>query len=186
MNDNNITITPRSIIFWGIGITIAIGLMMFFLTSSNKNQAPITKGANNSVINSEPRSDFLGEKGTTVKATDEKIYIKESNVNDGDMHSFNYFSDKEGKTIYFFIVKASDRTYRAAANACEVCFDARKGFKQVGNLIRCENCQTTYSKDKIALEKGGCNPGPIDKDVLVENGKLVINVSDIEETSYLF
>jgi len=73
-----------------------------------------------------------------------------------------------------------------AANACEVCFASRKGFKQVEDLIRCENCQVTYGKDRIALEKGGCNPGPIDKNASVEDGKLVINVSDIESVAYLF
>ena len=72
------------------------------------------------------------------------------------------------------------------ANACEVCFDAKKGFSQVGDLIQCDNCRVTYPKSKIALEKGGCNPGPIDKNVAVENGELVINVSDVEAVSYLF
>ncbi len=43
-----------------------------------------------------------------------------------------------------------------------------------------------YSKDQIALQKGGCNPRPIDKDAEIINGRLAINVADIEKTADLF
>ena len=102
------------------------------------------------------------------------------------MKSYNFYSEKNKKTIYFFVVRASDGSYRVAASACEVCFESMKGFSQVGELIRCDNCQTTYSKDQIALEKGGCNPRPIDKDAKVEGGKLLINVADVEASADLF
>jgi len=129
---------------------------------------------------------FLGDRGTAVEAIGGKVNIDESEVSDGNMHSFNYYSEKEKKTIYFFIVKASDGTYRAAASACESCYPSKKGFKQVGNQIRCENCQVTYSKDRIALQKGGCNPRPIDRDAEVVDGQLVLNLSDIERAADLF
>ena len=57
---------------------------------------------------------------------------------------------------------------------------------QVGDLIKCDNCGVTYSKDAIAKEKGGCNPGPIDADASVSDGQLVINLSDVEAIAYLF
>ena len=197
MNDQNqkITITSKQLFtFLGIAITITIGVLLFFFISSGKktdstptiqDTQDITPRLSNPASNNKSGSDFLGEKGETIEATDDKIYIDEEQVSDGNMHSFNFYSEKEGKTIYFFIIKASDGTYRAAANACEVCFGAKKGFRQVGNLIRCENCRVTYPKDKIALEKGGCNPGPIDKNVSVKDGKLVIKVSDLEKVAYL-
>jgi len=129
---------------------------------------------------------FLGERGDETEAQTGKIYISEAKVNDGNMHAFNYYSAKAGKNIHFFVVKAPDGTYRTAANACEVCFGARKGFKQIGDLIRCENCRVTYEKSKIALEKGGCNPGPIDNNTPVAEGKLVIDAKDVEAVAYLF
>lgn len=178
MSDEQVTITFKQLlIFLGI---VVVGVVAFSFVSQGKKAAtaPATSGRS---------LDFLGEKGATVKSIDGKIYIDEGQVSDGNMHNFNYYSEKEDKKIiYFFIVKASDGTYRAAANACEVCFKAKKGFKQVGDLIRCENCQITYPKDKIALQKGGCNPGPIDKDVAIENGKLVIDLLDLEKVAYLF
>ena len=73
-----------------------------------------------------------------------------------------------------------------AANACEVCFGAKKGFTQVGNLIRCQNCGTTYTKEQIAKIKGSCNPRPIDSNAPVINGQLTINLADIEAIADLF
>ncbi len=164
-----------------IGLLIVIigvfGLVLINMNTGSK------KGQTAAPIKNEK---FLGEKGETIQAEGERVYIEESKVNDGDLHPFNYYSERLGKTIYLFIVKASDGTYRAAANACEVCFESQKGFKQIGDQIRCENCRVMYSKDQIALQKGGCNPRPIDKDVEVTNGRLVIGLADVEATADLF
>ena len=130
--------------------------------------------------------DFLGEKGEVLSAEGENVFIDESKVSDGQMHAFSYSPPKSGKNIHFFVVKVSDGTYRAAADACEACFGSKRGFKQVGDQIRCENCRTMYTKDQIALQKGGCNPRPIDKDVEVVDGRLAINLADIEKTADLF
>lgn len=154
------------------------------IDSRNKNENPVvTKGGQPTVIE---RRSFLGDEGETLQAEGDKVYIDQPRVDDGNMHAFNYYSEKFRKSIYFFIVKASDGTYRAAANACEVCFGSQKGFAQIGNLIRCENCRVTYSKDQIALQKGGCNPRPINKDVKVIRSRLAIDITDIEKTADLF
>jgi|GEM_PF-1556616 hypothetical protein len=134
-----------------------------------------------------PKNDgFKGDKGQTVKSKGGKILIDESQVEDGDLHAFNFFSEKNNKSIYFFVVKASDGSYRVAANGCEVCHGSKLGFTQVGDKIRCENCQQIYTKDQIALVKGGCNPRPIDKNAQISGGNLTIDVSDIEQSADLF
>lgn len=196
MNDQQITVNPKQLLtFLGIAVVMTLGVVGFFFISSGQKTAsePVAENSNlppanidNPEMDEGDNDGFWGEKGATVEVTEGKVYLNEAGVSDGNMHAFNYFSEEKNKTIYFFIVKASDGTYRAAANACEVCFGARKGFRQVGDLIRCENCRVTYPKDKIALEKGGCNPGPIDKNVLVEDKKLAIHASDIEKVAYLF
>jgi len=186
MSDQQVTVNPKQLLaFLGGGVILVLLVLLFFFKSSGLE----TTSNNPTTNNNQPKvsnDSFLGDRGMAVEAIDGQIYIDQSEVDDGNMHSFNYYSERQKKTIYFFIIKASDGTYRAAANACEVCFEAKKGFTQVGDLIRCENCQVTYSKDKIALEKGGCNPGPIDKNVKVENGQLVIQLSDVEGVAYLF
>lgn len=165
---------------------VAIGLMMAILFVNPGNKESTNPGKEQVAALKGTGSDFLGEKGEAVQVEGEKVYIKESQVSDGNLRAFNYYSENKKKTIYFFIIRASDNTYRVAANACEICFDSLKGFSQIGNQIRCENCQVMYSKDQIALQKGGCNPRPIDKDAEIIDGRLAINVADIEKTADLF
>jgi len=171
-------------------ILFAILLITGFLLVGCNGQETSSQNSNLDVagVSSSPPNDgFRGDAGIKVESNQEgKIFIEESIVSDGNYHAFNYYSQNLKKNVYFFTVKASDGTYRAAANACEVCYGSKKGFSQVGNLIRCENCQVTYSKDKIAVEKGGCNPGPINRNVPVVDGKLEINVTDVEAVAYLF
>ena len=188
MNNDEIAVSPKQLfMFLGIAGVIVIAILIFlFMTSGKKTETSQTNNGAVNNNNNNSNNDFLGEKGIEVKDEDGNVYIDESEVIGGNIHYFNFISKNQKKTIYFFIIKASDGTYRAAANACEVCFGAKKGFTQVGDLIRCENCQVTYPKDKIALEKGGCNPGPIDKNASVENGKLKISVNDIENVGNLF
>jgi len=165
-------------------LAIPIVFVLFIVLDSSKNEASSEKVLSGSDVNID--DGFLGERGMSLQAEGDSVYIDEALVSDGDMESFNYYSEKDDKNVYFFIVKASDGTYRAAASACEVCYGTKKGFEQVGDKIICNNCGTTYSKDQIALQKGGCNPRPIGSDVTVENGKLALNVSDIEASAELF
>ncbi|MFH1412475.1 MAG: Fe-S-containing protein [bacterium] len=169
-----------------IGIlTVAVLVLIIMLISSlvpKQDKPAITKETKTTTV----KDNFLGEKGETVTADSGKILINESDIDDGNMHAFNYYSEKEDKSIYFFVLKAPDGTYRVAANACEVCFGAKKGFRQAGDLIKCDNCGVTYSKNKVAKEKGGCNPGPIDSDASISNGQVVINLSDVGAVAYLF
>ena len=91
-----------------------------------------------------------------------------------------------GKIVYFFVVKDKNNIYRAAANACQVCFGERKGFRQEEDEIVCNNCGNRYPIEKIATEKGGCNPGPINPNLEVRNGNIIINQADLEQVLDLF
>lgn len=159
-------------------LALILGGLIFALNRENVPVAPAVPVAFN--------DGFLGDKGKTVQAEGNRILIDENEVNDGNLHAFNHYSPKVGKNLYFFVIKAPDGTYRAAANACEVCFGAKKGFVQVGDLIRCQNCGTTYTKDQIAKIKGGCNPRPINNNVEVTNGQLTISLADVEATADIF
>ncbi|MFC1790435.1 Fe-S-containing protein [Patescibacteria group bacterium] len=184
-------------------VLIGTGLIYFFVKiniskrsqslagqeSGNSVQDEKTEGeleAENEVRSPKTSDTFKGEQGETLQAQNNQVFIEEKKVSDGDLHAFNFYSDKWGKSLYFFIIKASDGTYRAAANACEVCFGDRKGFSQVGDQIRCETCRTMYERDQIALQRGGCNPRPISKDVPVVDGQLVLDLTSIEKITDLF
>jgi len=128
---------------------------------------------------------FGGEKGTKVFFENNEIRLDAAIFNDNKAHFYNT-EMSIGKTIYFFVVKDKQGIYRAAANACQVCFKTYKGFRQEGNEIVCNNCGNRYPIEKIATEKGGCNPGPINPNLEVRNGKIIIQQADIEQVSDLF
>lgn len=169
----------------GVMVFISIAFIGFLFLSSNEEDKSKKIESTDTLVES-VNDGFSGDIGVKVSAAEGVVEIDETEVSDGNMHSYNYYSEEAGKNIYFFIVEASDGTYRAAANACEVCHATKKGFTQVGDKIKCNNCGTTYSKDQIALQKGGCNPVPINADVNIVDGVLVLDVSDIEAVADLF
>ncbi|MFH1423957.1 MAG: DUF2318 domain-containing protein [Candidatus Nealsonbacteria bacterium] len=151
--------------------------------SKKPSQAPINQAslpilALNSI-------NFLGEKGENVSFGNKEIRLASSIFDDNQARFYNV-KMSSGQIIYFFVVKDKNGIYRAAANACAVCFKTYKGFRQEGNEIVCNNCGNRYPIEKVATEKGGCNPGPISPNLEVENGEIVINQSDLEQVSDLF
>lgn len=141
-----------------------------------ETQAPSTTKTENA---------FLGEKGAKVVLENGEVKLDASQFNDNKARFYNV-EMPQGKTIYFFVVEDKNGIYRAAANACVVCFKTYKGFRQEGDEIVCNNCGNRYPIEKIATEKGGCNPGPINPNLEVKNGEIIIKQVDIEQVSDLF
>ncbi|MBL7141923.1 DUF2318 domain-containing protein [Patescibacteria group bacterium] len=132
-----------------------------------------------------PKVEFFGENGENVSLINGQVSLTANTLDDNLAH---YYNTKlpSGKTVYFFVVKDKNGVYRAAANACQVCFDSRMGFRQQGDFMVCNTCGNKYPLGKIATEKGGCNPGPINPDLKVKNGKLTIKQAELEEVAELF
>jgi len=86
-------------------------------------------------------------------------------------------TDAGGKEIHYFALKSSDGVYRAAYDACDVCFRLNRGYRQEGDLMVCNNCGQTFPSDKVNEVRGGCNPSPLAR--TVEGGMLIIQKSDI-------
>jgi len=128
---------------------------------------------------------FFGEKGERVNLENDEIKLTASIFDDNQARFYNVLMPND-KTIYFFVLKDKQGIYRAAANACQVCFKTYKGFHQEGDEIVCNNCGNRYPIEKIATEKGGCNPGPINPNLEVKNGLIIIKQTDLEQVSDLF
>jgi uncharacterized membrane protein len=90
-----------------------------------------------------------------------------------------YFSHDapSGKKVKFFVLKSSDGVVRAAFDACDVCYQSKKGYRQEGDFMVCNNCGQRFISTKINEIRGGCNPAPLDRQVVGD--KLVIAVADI-------
>lgn len=110
-----------------------------------------------------------------AKSVDGQVRIPLADVNDGKAHYYQY-KDK-GNVVKFFVVKSKDGVIRAAFDACDVCFPAKKGYTQDGDFMVCNNCGRRFHSNRINLEKGGCNPAPLKRQVVGD--RVIIAVNDI-------
>jgi len=125
----------------------------------------------------------LSGQSKTVGAPGQDVRIPISEVNNGKAKFFNYtFADSQ--EISFFVVKSSDGIIRAAFNACDVCYEHRRGYRQEGNDMVCNNCGQHFPSDRVNEVKGGCNPAPLER--TVEGDHLVIKASDLRQGAFYF
>lgn len=82
-----------------------------------------------------------------------------------------------GVEIHYFVLKSSDGVYRAAYDACDVCFRANRGYRQEGDLMVCNNCGQSFPSVKVNEVKGGCNPSPLAR--TVDGEHLLIRKADL-------
>lgn len=156
----------------------------------NQQSQPTTKEDTPRIVsadiynNKNKSGEFLGEKGENIIYANNKLEISTNGFETNQVRFFN--TEIEGKKIYFMVVKDDKGKYRAAANACEVCFGAHKGFKQVIDKIVCNNCGNAFPLNTLGVTKGGCNPGPISADVKTTNNQLIISLNEINQVSNLF
>lgn len=86
-------------------------------------------------------------------------------------------ADLGGRQIHYFALKSSDGVYRAAYDACDVCFRANRGYRQEGDLMVCNQCGQTFPSVKVNEIKGGCNPAPLAR--RIDGEHLVITKGDL-------
>lgn len=111
------------------------------------------------------------------------VWIPLSEVTETVKH---FEHDTGGVTVRYFAVRGSDGAVRTAFDACEVCYRSRKGYTQVGNDVRCNNCGLSFNIDDLGTENQGkgCWPAYLSNEV--RDGKVFIKNSDLEGGSYLF
>jgi uncharacterized membrane protein len=88
--------------------------------------------------------------------------------------------------IRFFALRAADGDVRVAFDACDVCYDAKKGYRQEGDVMVCNNCGNRYPYDGLGTEniKGGCWPSFLP--MKERDGQVIIKSSDIKNKRYMF
>ncbi len=95
---------------------------------------------------------------------------------DGKAKHFEYRPSPDQR-IRFFVVKSTDGVIRAAFDACEVCWKAKKGYVQQGNDMVCINCGLKFRTDKVNEVTGGCNPSPLKR--TIQGANVVISQQDV-------
>lgn len=170
-----------------IGIIIFCALIIgaYYMAQGDK---AVDNPSNALIANNSDRlsqNKFNGEKGDNIDLIGDKVQIAESEFKGTEA---NFYNTKlsSGETIYYFVVRDKQGIFRAAANACQVCFDDRQGFHQEGDYMVCNTCRSRYPLSKIATEKGGCNPGPINPNLEVVDGNVIIKEADLKEVAFFF
>ena len=130
---------------------------------------------------------FLLGQGTTsgyglVKSDNGEVRIDLADISDGKAHYFSMDSNK-GK-VDFFVVKSVDGVMRAAFDACDVCYKSKKGYRQEGDMMVCNNCNMKFRTDQINHVKGGCNPAPLNR--RIDGKQIVITGQDIAAGAWYF
>ena len=109
------------------------------------------------------------------------VSIPVKKISDGKAHYFQVKSG-DGLDVKFFTLKSRDNIIRAAVDACDVCYKAGKGYIQTGDFMLCENCGQRFASNRINVIKGGCNPAPLERNIVGKN--LVITMDEINKNSW--
>ena len=169
----------------GVVVVLAlIGGTIFALTRPDPSSAE----AAGSVLAPELETYRTGSAGLLVKAATSghepyplveaengAVRLPLAAFDDYKAHRYTYMY--EGQSIEFFVLKSKDGVVRAAFNACDVCFAAKKGYTQDGDYMVCNNCGRRFPADQINVVQGGCNPSPLERSV--QGDTLVIQEKEI-------
>lgn len=117
------------------------------------------------------------------KQTETEIFIPLSNLSTKATF-YNY--DSQGVTIRFFAVLDPSGTVHVAFDACDVCYEAKKGYIQSGDVMRCINCGQEFSINGIGLDNrgGGCWPSFLP--IVIDGDNVIIKITDLETKRYMF
>jgi uncharacterized membrane protein len=113
----------------------------------------------------------------TVDAKDGAVRLPLSTFDDYKAHFYTYVVD--GRSVEFFVVKSQDGVVRAAFNACDVCFQAKLGYRQEGDVMICNNCGRRFPTDQVNEVQGGCNPSPLNR--TISGDSLIILDTDLAQ-----
>ncbi len=117
-----------------------------------------------------------------VRASGGRVSIPVATVSDGKAHMFTWRHD--GLPIRFFVLKSHDGVIRAAFDTCDVCYKEKKGYRQEGDEMICNNCDQRFPSDQINEVKGGCNPAPIERNIVGD--QVILAESDLAQGARYF
>lgn len=120
-------------------------------------------------------SNTAKEKNTVSKVTlngSGDIIIKEEDITN-EATFLNYEIDEV--QIGFIVVRGTDGKVRIAFNTCQTCNPSPNAyFIQKEEYFECQNCKNKFHVDKIGVEKGGCNPAPVEE-MTQEDGVITLS-----------
>lgn len=119
----------------------------------------------------------------TSLAGGQDVSFAVAEFDDGNARFYRYVT-AAGREIRFFLMKSSDGVVRAAFDTCDVCYRERRGYRQSGDSMICNNCGRAFASRDINVLQGGCNPAPIDR--TLQGGRIVLRASALEQGAGYF
>jgi uncharacterized membrane protein len=95
-----------------------------------------------------------------------------------------YSADVAGTSVGYFLVQDPGGEVRTAFDACDVCYPAKKGYAQDGDVMVCNNCGRRFPIEGIGTVEGGCNPSPLEAKVKAD--QVVITADSLAEGARYF
>jgi uncharacterized membrane protein len=157
----------KSTIVLLIVLLILVGAGVYLVISSSNDSPAATAVATSPAASAPESRDIripLTDLGSTAKFFDYKL--------------------TDHKPVRFFVIKSSDGVYRAALDACDTCYHAKKGYHQEGDDMICNNCGLHFHSAKINEVHGGCNPIGLPR--TIEGDQLEIKSSEQESRGGYF
>lgn len=115
--------------------------------------------------------------------SDGAVHIPLADVSDGRARFYQYRT-ASSKMLRFFVIKSSDGVYRAAADACDVCFRSKLGYHQEGDDMVCNKCGRHFPSRDVNVITGSCNPDGIPR--TIQGSNLLIAAGDLEARAGMF
>jgi uncharacterized membrane protein len=124
--------------------------------------------------------------GNVISGTDDANVVKIP-LSEVSEKAVWYTYNSGGVKIKYFAVKAKDGSVKTAFDACDVCYRSKRGYRQQGDDMICNNCGNYYPISGLGtknLKGGGCWPGYLPSSV--EGDYLVMKKTDLEAGKYRF
>ena len=97
-----------------------------------------------------------------------------------------YTYDSGGTQVRFFTAIGSDGKVHVATDACDVCYNSHKGYRQTGNDMTCNNCGKSFAINNLGSKNtgGGCWPSYLP--MKIAGDTITIQKSDLSAKAYMF
>lgn len=156
----------RNVVFAYIAILALVGIgisyNMFMLNEEGSSKPPAT------IL---PQDEF-----------GEIVIPKSDIVNEANFYKY----DANGTEIRAFSVRGSDGKEHVAFDACDQCYSEKKGYRQVDDVMKCNNCGQEFAINSIGTEniEGGCWPSYLE---ITEDGdNIVLKGEELEGKKFMF
>jgi uncharacterized membrane protein len=161
------------------GAVVIIAAVIWIFVSNNRTGASMN---NQGTVQAQTASSVPSAQYESVTVESGSARVPLPALDDKRAHFYRY--DSGGKTIKFFILRASDGSVRAAFDACTACYHAKRGYRQEGDDMICNNCGMHFKSTNIEIITGGCNPIPVKK--ILDQKTALLKVKDLEAGAKYF